>query len=89
MGGEEILLDIRVSVCYILEHLDVGKRDLFIFIALGCGITLIFKLHGRTRRKIELRHTRVIHTNRSRFPIFKVLIIHKKYVGSGPIITRS
>ena len=33
-AGDENLLDIQVSVCYILKH-KIGKRDPFIFIALG------------------------------------------------------
>ena len=35
VGGVENLLDIRVSVCYILNTYKIGKHDLFVFITLG------------------------------------------------------
>ena len=35
LGGEENLLGIQISVCYILKHLEDRKHDLFIFITLG------------------------------------------------------
>ena len=74
------LLVIRVSLCYILKHLeDPGKRDLFIFIAHAwCDIILIFTLHRRTRLtpgssfhslRIQMAATRAINMNKSRFSI--------------------
>ena len=41
VGGVENLLDIQVSVCYILKHLEDRKAS-------WCDIILIFKLHRRT-----------------------------------------
>ena len=49
VGGEENLLDIQVSVCYILKHLE-GRKALSVHTYYTwCDIILIFKLHRRTR----------------------------------------
>ena len=35
LGGEKNMLAIQFNECYILKHVKVGKRYLFIFITLG------------------------------------------------------
>ena len=49
LGGEENLLDIEISVCYVLKHLEDKKVWSVHICYTWCGIILNFKLHRRTR----------------------------------------
>ena len=47
VGGAENLLDIQVSACYILKHLEDRKALPVHNYCILCDINLIFKLHRR------------------------------------------
>ena len=49
VGGVENLLDIQVSVCYIVKHLENKKASYIRIYCTWCDIILIFRLHRRTR----------------------------------------
>ena len=49
MGGVENLLDIQVSICYILKHLEDREAWSVNIYYTWCHIIFIFKLHRRTR----------------------------------------